>query len=741
MALVNQTLPGLFGGVSQQAPELRHDTQVNEMINCYPSVVGGLQKRPPSSLVFGGGDPTGPDYIPSDTFVYTYERDSDERYAIFIKSGGYYRIYDLILQQWCMLDWEYNLYLTLGATANIKKSFAASTVRDTTFIVNKTTIPTKSSTLNYNTDSTWETTFYYWVKRTAGDAEDNSSLRYTYYIEGEGVDIETTNHDSTDAALSLASQLNAITGIAATSSGSIVKAYVSNGITLKGSDSWGNQASNSWQGSIRKLADLPTDFPWDGAIIQVAGDDDSASDNFYVKAVDGVIKETFKPGIVTDITSSTLPHRIVIGKDANGNYINVNGDYGPGTSFFSSIDWGSVTVGDEDSAGMPSFIEYSKPIQDIFLYRNRLGLLSGDNITLSETGEYYNFFPTSVTTIVDSDTIDVAVDSNQAVVLKYAIPYNKELLIFGTNAQYIMSSGDTLTPNGVSVQQSTAFNISSVPPVGIGPNVYFGIEKNNFSAIREYYVQPDSLSNDAADVTAHCPAYIPNDLKAIVGSAKNDMVFALSSMTPDTLYVYNFYWNGEEKAQSAWHKWTFNGAIIHDIQEVSGDLYLFTDRSTDSFIEKINLEKIVDISNIRYEDMASGGEGTGILIDTTVELSEIGFQTGNAKVDDKRNKFVLKNIQINADYGSFYNVEVLKYTIPKKYGYTVNSGIYPSKDLVPSYTLLPKVSSYEMTTDGKYPVSGKADKLSVKINNDLIVGFKINTLNLFGNFVQQSRSM
>jgi len=47
MSLINSIIPGLYGGVSQQTPELRHKTQVTEMINVYPTIIGGVQKRPP----------------------------------------------------------------------------------------------------------------------------------------------------------------------------------------------------------------------------------------------------------------------------------------------------------------------------------------------------------------------------------------------------------------------------------------------------------------------------------------------------------------------------------------------------------------------------------------------------------------------------------------------------------------------------------------------------------------------
>ena len=107
MALVNQVLPGLYGGVSQQTPGLRHDTQVEEMINCYPTVIGGVTKRPPSTIAYND------DTFPTDSFIYSYDRGAgNEKYIICINSNSQYRIFDLVTNQW-ITPWTTESYLAL----------------------------------------------------------------------------------------------------------------------------------------------------------------------------------------------------------------------------------------------------------------------------------------------------------------------------------------------------------------------------------------------------------------------------------------------------------------------------------------------------------------------------------------------------------------------------------------------------------------------------------------------------
>ena len=71
-----------------------------------------------------------------------------------------------------------------------------------------------------------------------------------------------------------------------------------------------------------------------------------------------------------------MPHALV--READGSFT------------FKKLEWTERKVGDEDSNSLPSFVDYA--ISDIFFYRNRLGLLSGENVILSESDEYFNFW-------------------------------------------------------------------------------------------------------------------------------------------------------------------------------------------------------------------------------------------------------------------------------------------------------------------------------------------------------------
>ena len=690
MGLINQTIPGLYNGVSQQPDELRLDTQVTEMINCYPTLVQGTQKRNPT--VAQAIDNT----VPEDSFIHVYDRGAgDEQYIIVVKDG-YYKVYDefgTVKQDWnadATVPTDPIPYLQVPVGTSPKEAFSAVTVGDTTYIVNKTVTTAMDSATDDNGDPNWESTFFYWIKRTTEiryGTDNNSSKGYTYYVyNAAGSTVGTvTGSDGVALASSMAS------AIGGNSHGSVVRK--TGAASYSGADSWGNQASEAWVGKARKLQDLPGDLGYDGAVIEVTGDDNSAFDNFYVKFSDGVYLETFKPNQQNSINNSTMPHKI---------------ERASTTSFpMSTIDWTDRTVGDEDSASEPSFI--GKTLDDVFFFKNRLGLLSADNIIMSETGEFYNFFPTTVTDVLDSDPIDVAVDSNKAVYLRYAVPFNKELLVFGDKAQFILSSSKALTPKDVNVQQSTAYDINkNVSPITLGPNVYFATDKSTSSIIREYFTVPDTANNDAANITAHCPHYVPNGLIKLTGSSKHDMLFAITG-TNHKIYVYNYYWQGEEKAQSAWHTWEIESdEVIFNVEVLDSTLLVMVGYPNgDRALETIALELPTDINTVTYED--DGADP----VNSSISLSKWGVPSGKSNVDSNRSSLILRDLRLSMGDDSYYGLKVTR-------GSVTNTWL-----------------NYETTGmthigDHKYPVVGNADNLGIQFVSENNKGFKLNSLSWRG---------
>jgi len=301
--------------------------------------------------------------------------------------------------------------------------------------------------------------------------------------------------------------------------------------------------------------------------IQIRGEVTSTKGKYYVQwnneSVDGKSStggwiECPRRGIATELDPTTMPHRLVRMSD--------------GTFVFAPIAWEPRGVGDEISAPDPTFV--GTEINDVFFFKNRLGFLAKGSTILSRAGEFFDFFPTTATDVLDDDPIDAESSSKQVAVLRYGVPFQSQLVLFSDQQQFSLGSGVQLfTPKSAAGDLATSVAVDRCEPVSIGSNIYFASPSGNFTSIREMFVAADTLITDSADVTAHCPVYIPANIKRLAACEGKDTVFVLSSDEPNSIYVYKFYWNGDEKAQSAWGKWTFAQKVLY-MDVVDNFLYL-----------------------------------------------------------------------------------------------------------------------------------------------------------------------
>ena len=63
-------------------------------------------------------------------------------------------------------------------------------------------------------------------------------------------------------------------------------------------------------------------------------------------------------------------------------------------------------VGDELTNPDPSFV--GSTVNKMLFFRNRLAILSGENIVLSQPGDYFNFWANSALTVSPQDSIDIS---------------------------------------------------------------------------------------------------------------------------------------------------------------------------------------------------------------------------------------------------------------------------------------------------------------------------------------------
>jgi hypothetical protein len=587
--LLSSSIPNLINGVSQQPPALRLPSQATEQINGLSSVVNGLSKRPNTHLIKRLGNAS--EF--ANCFIHTMQRDSNEFYILVISTTAI-RVFD-----------QYGVERTVSGSASYlsgvtdpARQLSATTVNDFTFIVNKNKTVSKMSGVSPSRSpealvyiKKGEYSTEYKIKITKAGSTYNST--YTTMSSTQSSDSATQTAESSIQTTNIRNNLltfpSAPANISMTTYGNVIHFESTDGVDfeIETEDDVGDTILLSFKDTVADFKKLPPEGPT-GFKIAVVGDNTKGQDDYYVELKQPesnggqVWKETLKSGIERGLLNSTLPHKLV--SNANG------------TFSFSALTWDERKVGDDDTNPFPSFVD--QKINDIFFYKNRLGMLSGENVIMSEDGSFYNFFTKTVLTTLDSAPIDVAVSNNQVSVLKHAVPFDSSLLLFSDLNQFRLEGDGILSNETISVNVSTSFEADlTAKPVGAGKNVYFATSRNFFSGIREYFVDSEVETNDAADITAHVPKYISGQVTDLAASSNEDMLLVKGSESAQTIYVYSYYWQGREKLQSAWSKWTFAGTVRNFLFNKS-DIYIVTDDAQGgTVLEKISLNEVAGSTN------------------------------------------------------------------------------------------------------------------------------------------------
>lgn len=329
-------------------------------------------------------------------------------------------------------------------------------------------------------------------------------------------------------------------------------------------------------GTVQSFSKLPAS-PAAGAVYAITGTDESGFKSYFVRYSGGVWEETYKPGSINAIDPLTMPHCLV--READG------------TFSFAPFSWAPRRVGSGETNPNPPFI--GRSIQKMLFYGNRLGVLVDENVVLSCSGDFGNFWRNTVLDYVDSDMISVAATSTRVSILKDAVTFNDGVLLSSDQTQFSLTNGESgVGPTSLALRAVTNYEVNNkAGMVVMGAEVYFASEKNGWATVYEYTRAADSDALAASDITAHVPRYIPAGVTSLIPAVDHNALFVATAGDPGALYVYQFYWlSASEKAQSAWNRWDLGDCVVMAGSYVGGYLYLLVSRDDGLFIEKVNLQ-------------------------------------------------------------------------------------------------------------------------------------------------------
>ena len=598
MAVVSRAIPTLLRGISQAADSTKQPDHADIQDNANSSPVRGLVKRSGTQFVTTLSSST-----VGNVHIQTINRDINERYvAIF--SNGNVKVYELDGTELTVNKPDGTSYLNTSDPRSVIKTV---TIADFTFVVNTSITTAMDSSLSPG-NITQAVVFINAV-----------SDKTTYSVTVDGVTVtDDTTSDSTLSTTQVASDLQAglnsgLTGFTIARNGPVIHIKKNDGsnFSIDGNDTQGNTQLTVVKDSVQRFTDLPTVSP-NGYVVEIKGDESTNFDNYYVKFVtnnggafeEGQWEESVEAGISFKFNYDTMPHVLIRQADGNFRFARVDGDtYTISGTTYTLPKWGERTVGDLDSAPNPSFIDGK--INNVFFFRNRLGFLTDDNVVLTRVSEFFNFFPETVLSVIDSDPIDVGASHTKVAILKHAVTMGEQLVLFSDQTQFVLtSSSDALTPKTANVVVATEFESSDQAlPVGSGSSIYYLTKKGSFAGVREYITQENIAIKDASNITVHVPRLIPSNIFKLAVSTNEDVLVLLGTDNPNKLYINRWlYGDGFKKVLNSWSTFTFNSAkSIKNIDFVGTDLFMVVEEANGTTLEKIPFEAEFREPNSEFE--------------------------------------------------------------------------------------------------------------------------------------------
>lgn len=604
MTLYSGQITQLLQGVSQQHPKDRAEGQIGAQVNCISDVVEGLRRRPSVIALSELAGIATSFTLDEKTAIYSYSRgDGTEEYIILVDTAGNVKIYDAFTGAAKTITNTNQAYLVC---ANPRSDLRFHTIGDTTFVLNTST----TIAMDASSASSTQTGQCIVFAQTVGYGRT-----YSIVINGttvaavttpSTVTISTTTIDKTvslntnslmlgllngtvpagwTATYNLQTQLP--TGWTFDRDADIIHITQNSGAAFDISvqDSNNNNDMRVVVNSAEAFERLPKAAP-SGYRIEITGLGDERTDNYWVKWVSnnanasrwnapGYWQECLAPGVLEDLDGDTMPTTIVRG--SGGAFSNVQPS------------WVSRAAGDDETNPTPSFIDTTAT--DLGSYQNRLFLLTGENIVMTQSFDQLNWFAASVAAPSDDDPIDSSSSDNQVTDLLHSTVYNGALVLFSNNAQFIHTKDTVATPATFAVSADSKFNVSpNVKPVTTGSHIVFPTDFGEFTNVWEYNVNNLTSTPECESTTKHVPRFISGKPIQMAANTTTDYVFVRTDDDDTDIYVYQFYVKDDKRAQLAWHKWEFDSVdTIYSMTLLNQRLFLVTERDSTVYLEYIDL--------------------------------------------------------------------------------------------------------------------------------------------------------
>ena len=572
MTSVSQRIPNFIGGVSQQADEKMLLGQVKDALNCYPDITLGMLKRPGGKFLGKLASLTAS--TSDNTAWFSMFRDNQEKYIATVSSAGVTKVWNILTGLAATVTYPAGKQASIESylTATDYRSIKTLTINDFTYIVNSEKVVTAKAAPTWN------------PKRQATLVVTTVDHANTYSVTIGASTFTYTSPSSGSGNLIISTVMAGIS--AAITSGFATKTIIDNTIYLTFSSDTNVSAFGgpdgkyirAFQDSVDTFARLPEQAKHN-QVVKI-NNTSAGQDDFYLKFIadDGVSgkgywEETIAPNVSTGLNEATMPVALI---RTSLSPLTFRATFLDGSETINSLPllWEPRLVGDNDSNAHPTFVDNT--IQDIFPFNNRLGFLTEDNVSMSQAGDYYNFYHKSATTLTASDPIDLSCASIKPATIRSVVPITQGLLLFSDSQQFLMEAENgAWTPANCTISTIANYECDRyLKPIDLGSTVLYASRNQSWSRVFEIFTRGQRETPTVTETTKIVPEWMPQSITDSVGSAQNGL-WAASARASNTLYLYKFFEQGDERPMAAWVKWLLPSNVIHTAVQ-SDVLYVLT---------------------------------------------------------------------------------------------------------------------------------------------------------------------
>ena len=328
----------------------------------------------------------------------------------------------------------------------------------------------------------------------------------------------------------------------------------------------------------------------------------------------GVWEECAEPSLTAGFNYTTMPHALINYRNGKFLWTTLDPDIthhasdAPASLANTKLTnyWVDRAVGDDNTNPMPTFV--GQTISDLFFVRNRLGIVSGEQIVISQPADYFNFFVNSAVSVSDADPIDMAASDVKPAFIRHVLPIQNGIMLFSEAAQFMLfTDSEVFGPKTAQIKKMSSYECSAqVPPVDSGTSVVFTVDKGSYTKVFEMIVQDKDSPPRVVEQTRVVPEYIPNDINDISNSSSNGLV-TFGKLGTSDLYTYKYFDSGGEREQSSWYSWGIEGTLVHQLY-TGGNYYTVTKQGSEWVVQRYEL--IVSSTSTRGYSIGTGTVGS-----------------------------------------------------------------------------------------------------------------------------------